>query len=168
MFQKSTMFPDNDTNTTNKNNTDQTMNVEIISPNIEHISTSDESTRATSPPPPPPTETLNPGIQFQLYKLQEQIETLELIISDPQIIAITGVQNVKNDSYYHWKEKINILLYEACIPYLWTIDIVPDEDNEIDPNLVYIYFLNNATKKKAAQLLTEYLSTNYGKHVYIL
>jgi hypothetical protein len=164
------MLSDNNTNTnaTNEDQKNLTMNIEIISPNIENSVASDILFRPTSPPPPPPTESLNPGIQFQLYKLQEQIETLELIISEPQIIAITGVRNVKNDSYYHWKEKINILLYEACIPYLWTIDIVPDEDDDIDPNLVYIYFLNNATKQKAAQLFTEYLSINYGNHVYIL
>ena len=122
----------------------------------------------SSPPVPPPMPPTDVGIRFQIYKLQEQVETLEQIISEPQIVAVTGVQNLKPETGNTWKDKLVTLLYEACIPYFWTIDIVPDEDNHIDPNLAYIYFLNNATKKKAVETLTHYLSLTYNNHVCIL
>ena len=101
------------------------------------------------------------AVRFQIYKLQEQVETLEQIISEPQIIAITGVQNLNPETGNMWKDRLITLLFEACIPYFWTIDIVPDEDNHVDPNLAYIYFLNHATKKKAGEMLTNFLLTTY-------
>ncbi|MEI7487841.1 MAG: hypothetical protein WCJ72_10610 [Chryseobacterium sp.] len=120
------------------------------------------------PPPPPPAPATDLGIRFQIYKLQEQIETLEMIISEPQIIAVTGVQNLRNRLVNTWKDKLLTLLYEANVPYFWTIDIVPDDDDHIDPNLAYIYFLNQATKTKAVQYLTDYLLSEYNTQVYII
>ncbi len=38
------------------------------------------------------------AFRVQLYKLQEQAETLEKIISEPQVIAITGAQNLKSET----------------------------------------------------------------------
>jgi hypothetical protein len=52
---------------------------------------------------------------------------LENIISEPQIIAITGVQNLNPETGNNWKDGITTHLFEACIPYFWTIQIVPDE-----------------------------------------
>ena len=123
---------------------------------------------SSSPPVPPPMPETDLAVRFQIYKLQEQVETLEQIISEPQIIAITGVQNLNPETGNMWKDRLITLLFEACIPYFWTIDIVPDEDNHVDPNLAYIYFLNHATKKKAGEMLTNFLLTTYNNHVCIL
>jgi hypothetical protein len=105
------------------------------------------------------------AICVQMYKLQEQSETLGKIISKPQVIAITGVQNLKSETGNTWKERLTTLLFEACIPYFWTIDL---EDNHADPNLAYIYFFNSATKTKARELLTHFLQTTYQNNVCIL
>ena len=105
------------------------------------------------------------AIRGQLYKLQEQTETLEKIISEPQVITIKGVQNLKSETGNTWKEKLTALLFEARTPYFWTIDL---EENEADPNLAYIYFINNATKTKAKELLTHFIRTTYQNKVCIL
>jgi hypothetical protein len=105
------------------------------------------------------------AIRGQLYKLQEQTETLEKVIAEPQVIAIKGVQNLKSETGNTWKEKLMALLFEARIPYFWTIDL---EENETDPNLAYIYFINNATKTKAKELLTHFIRTTYQHNVCIL
>jgi hypothetical protein len=104
-------------------------------------------------------------IRVQLYKLQEQTETLEKIISEPQVIAIKGVQNLKSETGNTWKERHTTLLFEARIPYFWTIDL---EENDADPNLAYIYFMNNATKSKAKELLNHFFQTTYQNNVHIL
>ena len=57
------------------------------------------------------------AIRGQLYKLQEQTETLEKIISEPQVIAIKGVQNLKSETGNTCKEKLTALLFETRIPY---------------------------------------------------
>jgi hypothetical protein len=123
---------------------------------------------SSSAPVPPPMPSTDPAIRFQLHKLQEQVEILENIISEPQIIAITGVQNLNPETGNNWKDRLTTLLFEACIPYFWTIQIVPDEDIHIDPNLAYIYFLNNTTKNKAKEMLTHFLQSTYKNNVCIL
>jgi hypothetical protein len=105
------------------------------------------------------------AIRVQLYKLQEQTETLEKIISEPQVIAIKGVQNLKSETGNTWKERLTALLFEAPIPYFWTIDL---EENDADPNLAYIYFINNATKTKAKELLNHFFQTTYQNNLCIL
>jgi len=99
------------------------------------------------------------AIRGQLYKLQEQTETLEKIISEPQVIAIKGVQHLKSETGNTCKEKLTALLFD------WTIDL---EENETDPNLAYIYFINNAAKNKAKELLTHFIRTTYQNNVCIL
>jgi hypothetical protein len=96
------------------------------------------------------------AIHVQLYKLQEQTENLEKIISEPQVVAIKGVQNLKSETGNTWRESLTTLLFEARIPYFWTFDL---EENETDPNLAYIYFINNATKTKAKELLNHFFQT---------
>ncbi len=105
------------------------------------------------------------AIRVQLYRLQEQTETLEKIISEPQVIAIKGVQHLKSETGNTWKEKLTALLSEARTPYFWTIDL---EENEADPNLAYIYFINNATKTKAKELLIHFIRNTYQNNVCIL
>jgi hypothetical protein len=105
------------------------------------------------------------AIRGQLYKLQEQTETLEKIISEPQVIAIKGVQHLKSETGNTCKEKLTALLFEARIPFFWTIDL---EENETDPNLAYIYFINNATKTKTKELLTHFIQTAYQNKVCIV
>ncbi len=96
----------------------------------------DEPEKSTATHSQPPKDL---AIRVQLYKLQEQTETLEKIISEPQVVAIKGVQNLKSETGNTWKERLTALLFEAHIPYFWTIDL---EENEADPNLAYIYFIN--------------------------
>ena len=105
------------------------------------------------------------AIRGQLYKLQEQTETLEKIISEPQVIAIKGVQHLKPETGNTCKEKLTALLFDARIPFFWTIDL---EENETDPNLAYIYFINNATKTKTKELLTHFIQTAYQNKVCIV
>jgi len=121
-----------------------------------------------SPPPPPPMPPTDLGIRFQIYKLQEQVELLEQIISEPQIIAVTGIQNLKQETGQSWKDRLIALLFEARVPYFWAIDIVPNDDNHVDPNLAYIYFINHQTKNEAIKCLTEFLASDYDNRVYIL
>lgn len=118
-------------------------------------------------PSPPLTPSADLGIRFRIYKLQEQVELLEQIISEPQIIAVTGIQNLRTETGRAWKDRVLALLFDACIPYFWTIDIVPEDDNHVNPDLAYIYFINHQTKNEAVKLLHSFLMTHYDNQVYI-
>jgi hypothetical protein len=109
-----------------------------------------------------------PSIQIQIIKLQEQMELLEKIISEPQILTISGVHNLKTEIAQNWKDKVYNIFYEARIPLFWILDILPDEDNITNPDLIYVYFINFQVKEKVKENLENYLSTVYNNKIFTL
>jgi hypothetical protein len=120
-----------------------------------------------SPPPPPPTSQPM-SIRDHIYQLQEQVELLEKIIMEPQIISITGVNNLRSETGRNWNDRLNLLFFEAKIPMFWILKILPDEDHPEDPNLVYVHLINDTVKDQVIVTLNAYLNEEYNRTVYIL
>ena len=110
----------------------------------------------------------NLPIVTQISILQDQVDILEKLISQPQIISLSGIQNLKIELTQHWKNKVYNLFYEARIPLFWILDILPDEDDPVDPNIIYVYFINYQVKNKVQNTLEHHLQTVHDNKVFIM
>jgi len=136
------------------------------------------------------------NVYQHLENLQNDLTTLEQLVTGPSIIYIEGVHHLRSNTGQNWEEKLNHLFFEAKIPFFWILDFIPDDedddnDNDDDdenekpvndekandpnsshstndaPRRVRLYLINNHVKNKVLFTLRNYLRTEYDEIVYL-
>ncbi len=120
-----------------------------------------------SPPTPTSPEPTLSSLLIDIYRMQDQLEVLEKIVTEPQIISLVGIQELNIELGHTWKDKLHTLLFQAHVPHFWIVKVVPDEDNQDYPNIVYLYCLNHHVKDKIKDSLRQFLELYYN-NVYLL
>jgi len=187
---------------------------ENIQPLVSQMETLEEFDNEDTPPPsppsppsPPPSPPSPPGppaspsplwnqqdFNFYTHLLQNQLTELENIVIGPHIIVIDGIQHLRSYTGQNWKDRLNLLLFEARIPFFWIIDIIPDDDddgegehdvqheddeefeneqpphgsrNNENPHRVRMYLINHHVKTRIFSILNTYLNHEYNNIVYL-
>ncbi len=133
------------------------------------------SEQPLSPPHPPPMPNTDMSFRFQIYKLTEKLEALEEIIKGDCTIGISGVKYLRQSENYPptWEDRLHTFLFDAGVHFAWYLNFVsgediPDDCEEQDPNIVYIYFINDVTRTQSAQNIVRFLRDHYDNFVYLL
>jgi hypothetical protein len=148
---------------------------------LEDAITPPPSLPTPSPPPEPSSPTLAcasiRGINKEIYDLKIQLRELEMIVTEPNIIVITGVRNLKIHTGINWHERMCSLLQSARIPIFWILDMIPDDEHSIYdlhsrsivfPETVRLYVISYQVKQKIIAVLNDYLFGEYNNAVYLL
>lgn len=154
--------------------TDQQQDLEALEHLLHHLEDMDEITPPATPPTPPlpspPVEGPPLSTKEQISLLYQQYNAIIQKITGPHIISVAGIKQLKNVFNRSWKDKVYQMLYEACVPFQWVIDIVPEDEEENspdNPDIVHVYFLNETVQNKTCHTLNYYLIKEYKRNVYI-
>jgi|LakMenE09Jun09ns_1017247.scaffolds.fasta_scaffold00049_11 hypothetical protein len=138
---------------------------------IEDTVTPPTSPQHPSPPPAPFSAAVlyQQSMRQEIYQLQIQLKELEMIVTEPFVIYITGIQNLNLETGNNWNERIFHLFYVARIPLFWILDLVPDdnEENYLNPDSIKLYVISYQVKIKVTNILNDFLITEYNNIVYI-
>jgi hypothetical protein len=129
------------------------------------------SPQLPSPPPAPYSSAVlyQQSMRHEIYQLQIQLRELEMIVTEPFIIYINGIQNLKPETGNNWNERMFHLFYIARIPLFWILDLVPDDnENYINPDSIKLYVISYQVKIKITDIINDFLVTEYNNIVYIL
>lgn len=157
---------------------DQQRDLEVLEDLLNHLQDMDEITPPATPPtpplpsPPPVVEEPPLSTKEQISLLYQQYNAIIQKITGPHIISVAGIKHLKNVFNRSWKDKVYQMLYEACVPFQWVIDIVPEEEEEEEnspdnPDIVHVYFLNETVQNKTCHTLNYYLIKEYNHNVFI-
>jgi hypothetical protein len=131
----------------------------------------DHSTLVAPPSPGLAQNTSETTIQLQILALTEQLETLEGIIKNDCAIGISGLSNLRNPANTnYWQDRVHGLLYDCEIPFPWFLEILPTdiENEDVDIEMAYVYFINEATKAEACKRLIRFINAQYANLVTIV
>ena len=117
----------------------------------------------------PTSPTTIKSLETELTELHQQYQMLTQKIVGPHKISISGIQHLKNVFNKPWKDKVNLMFYEACVPCQWITDIEPENDTrEENPDIVHVYFLNDLIVNKVRVNLEYFLASTYMEKVSMM
>jgi len=105
----------------------------LENPIVDEITPPPTPPSPPAPPAPPAPLWTRQDFEFHIDMIQNDLTTLEQLVTGPSIIYIEGVHHLRSNTGQNWEEKLNHLFFEAKIPFFWILDFIPD-DTEDDDN----------------------------------